>query len=76
LNDQQPLTEQSPIQQAQPNTIRWLMLAILAWGLILALGTYLFGGNRPLLRALIVAGCTGAFLGLWLAALALQRRNS
>lgn len=50
------------------------MLAILAWGLILALGTYLFGGNQPLLRALIVAGCTLAFLTLWLAALAIQRR--
>jgi len=52
------------------------MLVILAWGLILALGTYLFGGNKPLLRALIVAGCTLAFLAFWLAALATQRRNT
>jgi len=55
------------------NAIRWLMLVILAWGLLLALGTYLFGGNKPLIRALIVAGCTLAFLGLWLAALATRR---
>ena len=47
----------------------WLMLAILVWGLLLALGTFLFGGNQPVLRAAIVAGCTLAFLGLWLAAL-------
>jgi hypothetical protein len=54
--------------------IRWLMLVILAWGLLLALGTYLFGGNKPLFRALIVAGCTLAFLGLWTIALAMQKK--
>ncbi len=54
--------------------IRWLMLVILVWGLLLALGTYLFGGNKPLLRALIVAGCTLAFLGFWMVALARQKR--
>ena len=52
--------------------MRWLMLAILVWGLLLALGTFLFGGNQPLLRAAIVAGCTLAFLGFWLAALAVR----
>jgi high-affinity Fe2+/Pb2+ permease len=71
VTDQQPLA-----QQTQAKTIRWLMLVILVWGLILALGTYLFGGNHPLLRATIVAGCTLAFLALWLAALAFQRRNT
>jgi hypothetical protein len=55
---------------------RWLMLAILAWGLILALGTFLFGGNQPVLRAAIVAGCTLAFLGVWAAALAVRRSHS
>jgi high-affinity Fe2+/Pb2+ permease len=76
MNDQHPVTQQTLPQQTASNTIRWLMLAILAWGLILALGTFLFGGNHAFLRALIVAGCTLAFLALWLAALALQRRNS
>jgi high-affinity Fe2+/Pb2+ permease len=57
-------------------TTRWLMLAILAWGLLLALGTFLFGGNQPLLRAAIVAGCTLAFLALWIGALAVRRRRS
>ena len=55
---------------------RWLMLSILVWGLLLALGTFLFGGNQPLLRAVIVAGCTLAFLGLWMAALAALRAKS
>jgi len=57
------------------NLTRWIMLAVLAWGLLLALGTYLFGGNQPLLRAAIVAGCTLGFLGLWLAALAMRQRR-
>jgi high-affinity Fe2+/Pb2+ permease len=61
--------------QAPVNLIRWIMLAVLAWGLLLALGTYLFGGNQPLLRAAIVAGCTLGFLGLWLAALAMRQRR-
>jgi hypothetical protein len=55
---------------------RWLMLSILVWGLLLALGTFLFGGNQPLFRAAIVAGCTLAFLGLWAAALAVRRARS
>ena len=60
--------------RAKPAALtRWLMLAILMWGLILALGTFLFGKNQPLLRAAIVAGCTLAFLGLWTAALAVRR---
>jgi high-affinity Fe2+/Pb2+ permease len=52
----------------------WLMLAVLIWGLLLALGTFRFGGNQPLLRAMIVVGCTLGFLGLWLAALAVRRK--
>jgi hypothetical protein len=51
------------------------MLAVLTWGLLLALGTYLYGRNMPLLRAAIVAGCTLAFLALWAVALASQKRK-
>jgi len=57
------------------NLTRWIMLAVLGWGLLLALGTYLFGGNQPLLRAVIVAGCTLGFLGLWLVALTMRQRR-
>jgi high-affinity Fe2+/Pb2+ permease len=57
------------------STVRWIMLSVLAWGLLLALGTYLFGGSQPLLRAAIVAGCTLAFLAFWLAALAMRQRR-
>jgi high-affinity Fe2+/Pb2+ permease len=64
--------ESQPINRN--SAIRWLMLVILAWGLLLALGTYLFGGNMPLVRALIVAGCTLGFLALWSVALAVRKR--
>ncbi len=70
------MNEPESLARSRSSAIRWLMLVILAWGLILALGTYLFGGNKPMLRALIVAGCTLAFLTLWLLALVTQRRSS
>ena len=66
--------EQPPSRPAVDPT-RWIMLAVLLWGLILALGTYLFGGNQPGLRATIVAACTLAFLALWWTALALRKRR-
>jgi hypothetical protein len=63
-----------------------MMLALLAWGAMLALGTFLYriqqagadgdGGQRALFRGLIVLACTLAFLGLWLAALALRKRRT
>ena len=72
---------------ARANTSRpitWLMLALLAWGALLAVGTFLYrfnqegdssqGGNLPLYRGLIVLGCTLAFLGLWSLALAFRKR--
>jgi high-affinity Fe2+/Pb2+ permease len=64
----------TPTTSTTPLT-RGIMAAVLAWGLLLALGTYLVGGNHPALRAAIVAGCTFGFLGLWLAALALRWRR-
>jgi hypothetical protein len=62
-----------------------LMLALLAWGAMLALGTFLYrinqageavqAGNLPMYRGLIVLACTLGFLGLWLAALASRRKR-
>jgi hypothetical protein len=64
-----------PVLENRPAALRWVMLSVLVWGLLLALGTFLFGGNQPLVRAAIVAGCTLAFLGLWIAALAVRGRQ-
>lgn len=80
----EPEALNAPADNSRP--IRWLMLALLAWGGMLALGTFLYrvresdsivqATNLPLYRGLIVLTCTLAFLGLWLAALALRRRRS
>ena len=61
------------------------MLALLAWGALLALGTFVYrvsqeGGtaeasNLPIYRGLIVLGCTLGFLILWLLALAYRKRR-
>jgi len=67
-SDQQP-------GAAQGHLIRWIMVAVLAWGLFLAIGAVLFGGNLPLLRGLIIVGTVTAFLGFWLAALAFRQRR-
>ena len=40
----------------------WIMLAVLAWGMLLALGSYLYGGNHAVWRAAIVLGVTAGFL--------------
>lgn len=69
------MTEKASETAVRAAFTRWLMLAILLWGLLLALGTYLFGGNQPVWRATIVAGCTLAFLGLWALALGMRARK-
>ena len=45
--------------------IHWIMGGLLAFGLLLALGAYLQGGNHALMRGLIVALCTAAFVTFW-----------
>jgi high-affinity Fe2+/Pb2+ permease len=67
-------SEQQP-RAARGHLIRWIMVAVLVWGLFLAIGAVLFGGNLPLLRGLIIVGVVTAFLGFWLAALALRQRR-
>ena len=67
--------EPSELPKSVP-LLRWIMLAVLVWGLILAAGAYRFGGNQPLLKAIIIATCVVAFLGFWLAALALRQRRA
>jgi preprotein translocase subunit SecG len=52
------------------------MLAVLVWGGLLALGSYLYdGGNHALARATVIFAVTVAFLALWLGALAMRKRR-
>ena len=62
----------SPPRQAVP---RWglalLLLAIVGWGLIDALGAYWF--NHDLRRGVVVLVAVGAFVGLWALLLVTRR---
>jgi hypothetical protein len=53
--------------------LRGIMVALVAWGVLQALGAWLF--NQDPLRPLIVLGCVGGFLGFWLALLSVRRRR-
>jgi hypothetical protein len=55
---------------------RWIMAAVLLWGLFLAAGAYRVGGDYAVLRAATIAACTVAFLAFWWTALALRGRHS
>jgi len=50
-----------------------IMVALLVWGGYLAIGAVRAPGNHASWRGLIVFGCTIAFLGFWMAALAIRR---
>ncbi len=55
--------------------IGWIMLALIAWGILHAIGAYLFDlSGWGVLRAVIVLAVMMAFLGFWWIAL-LSRRN-
>jgi hypothetical protein len=54
---------------------RWIMLAVLLWGLFLAMGAYLYGGRLAALRSAIIAGCVLAFLIFWWVALGQRQRR-
>ena len=56
-----------------PMPLLLIMAAVLVWGLIHALGAYLF--NMDFRKALIVYGCVGFFLGGWLLLLTMRQRR-
>ena len=53
--------------------LRGIMLALVAWGVVQALGSWL--SNHDPRRPLLVLACVGGFLGFWLAVLAARRRR-
>jgi hypothetical protein len=59
--------------QAPEKIIRGIMLALVGWGVIQALGAWMF--NYDPRRGLLVLVCVGGFLGFWLAALSVRRRR-
>jgi CHASE2 domain-containing sensor protein len=53
--------------------IRWIMLAIVAWGAVHAFGAWTF--NHDARRPLVVLACVLGFLGFWSMLLAARRRR-
>jgi RsiW-degrading membrane proteinase PrsW (M82 family) len=53
--------------------IRWVALGVIAWGIFHAIGAWRFNNNP--LRAVVVLACVGAFLGFWMAMLAVRQRR-
>lgn len=55
------------------------MLALLAWGIYLAVGGYQAAREQdtaaPLLRSLVIFGCTALFLAFWGGMLLLRKRR-
>ncbi len=69
-----------PESDAPPETfrdrvaiIRWIVLAIVAWGIFHAIGAWQFNHNP--LRGVVVLVCVAAFLGFWMTMLAVRQRR-
>ncbi len=53
--------------------IRWIVVAIVIWGIFHAVGAWTF--NRNPWRAVMVLACVGTFLGFWMVMLAVRQRR-
>ncbi len=42
-----------------------LVTVLLVWGLLLALGAYLFRGEFDIRKPIIILACVGTFVGFW-----------
>ncbi|ADB19334.1 hypothetical protein Psta_4692 [Pirellula staleyi DSM 6068] len=45
--------------------IKWIMLAVIVWGIILAIGASLYGSKVDIMRGVIVATIAFLFIGFW-----------
>jgi hypothetical protein len=62
-----------PAPDGNRQLIVGLFVALAAWGLYLAVGSYVY--KQDVRRPLIVFGCVAAFLGFWLVMLAARNRR-
>jgi hypothetical protein len=63
-----PMTNPNKEQQL---VVRWIVLAIMAWGIYHAIGAYRL--NHHPMRPVMVLVCVGGFLGWWLLLLKFRR---
>jgi protein-S-isoprenylcysteine O-methyltransferase Ste14 len=45
--------------------IPYIVIGLLVWGSLLALGAYLFRGQYDVRKPLIIMACVGLFVGFW-----------
>lgn len=71
-----------PLPDTPPNSaesadrgaiIRWIVVAISIWGVVLAAGAWSLNWNP--LRPLVVLACVVGFLGFWMTMLAVRQRR-
>jgi hypothetical protein len=60
-------------QADRASIIRWIVVAIMIWGVVLAAGAWTLNWNP--LRPLVVLVCVGTFLGFWMTMLAVRQRR-
>jgi hypothetical protein len=68
-----PCMATAPSPPGAERLIRWIMVALVVWGLIHAAGAWTL--NHDARRPLVVIACVAGFLGFWLAMLASRRRR-
>lgn len=68
-----PLPPSTDELAERTSIIRWIVVAIVIWGVVLALGAWTLNWNP--LRPLVVLACVGAFLGFWMTMLAVRQRR-
>ncbi|MFP6678054.1 MAG: hypothetical protein VB878_23405 [Pirellulaceae bacterium] len=85
----QPVTSppevKTPVEPSPGRLLSWVMIAVAAWGGMLALGTFLFGldeeTGKPVYspnpaRGLVVLAVVATFLGVWCLALRSRKRHN
>lgn len=45
--------------------IPYIVISLIVWGSLLALGAYVFGGQYDFRKPLIIMACVGVFVGFW-----------
>jgi hypothetical protein len=45
--------------------IPYILISLLIWGAIIALGAYVFRGQHDYRKPLIILACVGTFVGFW-----------
>ena len=60
------MVESAEMSSPSPSRILWLIMGgLLAWGILLAVGTIVYPGRLAVYRAALIFGCTVVFIAFW-----------